>query len=685
MKKVVKIVLVCFFIIGTLILAWNTNLTNASESFPFNGMIYADSLVVYNEPTYNSNSKITELAYGTKITVLDAVDNKSGHFYHVKFDDKEGYLARSYVKNVDISIMTSDSGREGIEPYRQYCDLLKSKGFVESYCPHLYYLHSMYPNWEFKADLAKDSLEAASINEEWKSVLQTGNGNYYLSNTPIEKNYYYIKANVISSFMDPRNSLFNDLIFQFLDLEASKDIVNDETLSKVVGTGNLSNYFEVFKSAASANGINPIHLISRSAQEGANKADYSAVAGTYTTTYGRTSLQGYSLDGYYNYYNIGSYVGSGYSYTVQRGLAYAAGFLETGECFTTNEEGRTYYDIDKCGQLTYQRPWNTPEAAINGGAEFIAAGYVKKGQNTDYFEKFNVSSYSQYSLYTHQYMTNIYAPVSEGLKIYNAYNAGGLLNSNFVFVIPVYKDMSNIEYQPVDKNGDARLAEIKINGVVITGFDSDVIEYPYNVITAENSINVEASSLVGTTKVGGTGKYEFKDGSVVVKVTGTAENGTVMTYTITVKQVVPTKEDEKVEVKDVTEKLLVKIDNNVMYGISPGYTAQELINSVIASKGNVLITSATGERKTSGNLATGDIITIKGSEEEKTFTISVRGDTNGDSGINIVDLLLVQKHILGKGNLESAKFYGGDTNYDGKINIVDLLLIQKHILGKGNL
>ena len=437
MKKVLKVLLILLFVMGTLILAWNTELTRANESFPFNGMVSADSLVVYSEASYNSNSKVTELAFGSKVTVLDAVDNKSGHFYHVKFDDKEGYLARSYIKNINTNTLTVDSNREGVGTYREYCDLLISKGFVESYCPHLYYLHSLYPNWEFRADAVKDTLEQASTNEEWKSVLQTNNSNYYLSGTPIEGSYYYIKANVISSFMDPRNSLYNDLIFQFLDLEASKDVANDSALAKVVGSGNLVNYFEAFKTAASNNGINPLHLISRSAQEGANKSTYSAVTGTYTTTYGRLSLQGYSLDGYYNYYNIGSYVGSGYNYTVQRGLAYAAGFLESGDCFTTDEAGRTIYDVNKCGPLSYQRPWNTPETAISGGAEFIAAGYVKKGQNTDYFEKFNISSYSSYSMYTHQYMTNIYAPVSEGTKMYNAYVAGDLLNSNFVFVIPV--------------------------------------------------------------------------------------------------------------------------------------------------------------------------------------------------------------------------------------------------------
>ncbi len=685
MKKVFKITFILLFVIGTLLLAWNTELTNAAESFPFNGMVYADSLVVYSEASYNSASKITELAFGSKVTVLDAVDNKSGHFYHVKFDDKEGYLARSYIKNIDTSTLTVDSNREGVGTYREYCDSLISKGFVESYCPHLYYLHSLHPSWEFRADIVKDTLETASTNEEWKSVLQTNNSNYYLSETPIEGDYYYIKANVISSFMDPRNSLYTDLIFQFLDLEASKDIANDTALAKVVGSGNLSNHFDAFKAAASSNGINPLHLISRSSQEGANKATYSAVTGTYTTTYGRLSLQGYTLDGYYNYYNIGSYVGSGYKYTVQRGLAYAAGFLESGDCFTTDEVGVTRYDTNKCGQLSYQRPWNTPELAISGGAEFIASGYVKKGQNTDYYEKFNISPNSQYSIYTHQYMTNTYAPISEGMKMYNAYVAGDLLDSNFVFVIPVFKDMGGIEYQPVDKNGDARLAEIKINGQLITGFDSDVIEYPLNVITAEDSINVEAKSLVSTTKVEGIGKYDFNDGVALVKVIGTAENGNTSTYTVTVKKVIPANDEEKIEVKNITEKLSVKIDDSIMYGISPGYTAQELINSITANKGKVTIVNNKGEKKTSGNLVTGDIITIEGSEEQKSFTIAVRGDINGDANINIVDLLQVQKHILGKGNLEAHKFYGGDTNYDGKINIVDLLLIQKHILGKGNL
>ena len=684
MKKIVKILLIIVFVLGTLILAWNTDLTSASESFPFNGIISADSLVVYTDATYNSDNKITELAFGSKVTVLEAIDNKSGHFYRVRFDgNKEGFLARSYVKNVDASSLVVDSSSGG--SYRAYCDSLIAKGFVESYCPQLFYLHSLYPNWEFKPDLVKDTLETASKNEEWKSVLQTGNGNYFLSNSPIEGSYYYIKSNVISSFMDPRNSLFNDLIFQFLDLESSKDIVNDATLAKVVGSGNLNKYFEAFKHAASVNGINPVHLISRSAQEGANKPDYSAVAGIYTTTYGRKSLQGYSLDGYYNYYNIGSYAGSGYSYTVQRGLAYAAGFLESGDCFTTSEDGKTFYDVNKCAPLSYQRPWNTPEAAILGGAEFIAGGYVKRGQNTDYFEKFNVSSYSHYDMYTHQYMTNIYAPISEGLKIYNAYNAGDLLNSNFVFIIPVFKDMSDNGYQPIDKNGDARLAEIKINGQLVTGFDSDVIEYPYNIITAENGINVEAKSLVATTKVSGTGKYEFKNGSVVVKVVGTAENGVSKTYTITVKQIVPQKNDKKIEVKDITDKLLVKINDNIMYGISPGYTAQELINSVVANGANVQLTNSAGEKKTSGNLATGDIITIESSGDKKSFDIAVRGDASGDGAISILDLLKVQKHILGKDSLGTSKFYGGDTNEDGTINILDMLRIQKHILGKGNL
>ena len=680
MQKFVKYLFVVVFCIGSFILVFSKPYRVEATTYPFQGMIDADSMVIRSGPGLKYE-ELTQLVFGSKVEVT----GESGSYYSIKYDtDKTGYVLKEYV--IDMKQYVSTNG-----DYRTYCDSLIEKGFVESYCPQLYYLHMAYPNWTFTPDVTGLTLEEASKKEESKTVLETGNSNYWLSETPIEKTYYYIKANVIASFMDPRNTMYPHRIFQYLDLQSSKDITNDASMAKIVGSkGYLQYYYSAFAQAAIDNGVNPLHILARSVQEGANRsiydedlkmylAGYSAVTGLYTTNSGRKSHQGFSLDGYYNFYNIGSYQTSTYPYTVQRGLAYAAGFLEEGECFTTNEEtGITVYDVTKCGELSYQRPWNTPEKAIIGGAEFIANGYVKKGQDTLYYQKFNVGSNHQYPIYTHQYMTNVMAPNSEGTLLYSAYKAGNLLNSNFNFIIPVYKDLDEVA-EPVDKNGDATLKEILINGKALQGFDKDVVEYPYSLQTNDESFIVTATPSTPLTKVEGTGSYTFVEGNSVVTINTTAEDGTEKTYTITVKQV---KIENEIKVKDITDKLKVKIDDNIMFGISPGMSVQELINSVSSANGAASIKTSTGEEKTSGKLVTGDIITISGSVENKSFTISIRGDINGDGEPNLKDFVLIQSHILKKSSLSGIKFYSADVNYDDQINLKDFVLVQSHILKK---
>ena len=667
MQKISKLFSLIVFVMLSFILVGKVY----AGTYPFEGMVNADSLVIKDGTTSKAN-KITELVFGSKVTVI----GESGNYYQISFDGgKIGYTSKTYV--LDIKKFASTSG-----DYKNYCASLIKKGFVESYCPQLYYLHVAYPNWTFTPDVTGLTLDEVSKKEEDKSVLATGNANYYLRDKPIEVSYYYIKANVIASFMDPRNLMYPNRIFQFLDLQSSKDITNDAAMASIVGSGNLKNFFKEYKKAGIDNNINPLHILARSRQEGANKATYSAVTGLYTTNSGRKSHQGFSLDGYYNFYNIGSYQTSTYPYTVQRGLAYGAGFLEDDKCISTTGEGVPYYDSNKCGSLSYLRPWNTQERAIVGGAEFIANGYVRKGQDTLYYQKFNVSSKRHYTIYTHQYMTNIMAPNDESDTLYNAYSAGGLLNSKFNFIIPVYKDLAGEIAQPVDKNGDATLKEIKINGSLLTGFDKDVVEYPYSLKTNSETFEVTASSSTPLTKVTGTGKYTFNNGSVIVSIKTVAEDGTSKTYTITVKQI---KVINEIKVKNVTDKLNVKVDGTVVFGISPGMTAQEMINSVSSANGSAVLTDSNGNKKTSGKLATGDIITISGSVEKSSFTIAVRGDINGDGEPNLKDFVLIQSHILKKTSLSGIKAYAADANYDDIINLKDFVLVQSHILKKNSL
>ena len=696
MKQLTNYFIFVLCIVSTFLLTINgLTIVSAADVYPYKGTITAPTLVVHDEPNTLASSSVTEIAYGTVVDVVEKVKDKN--IVKIKYDtDKEGYVSLSYVTNLDTNTLTESVA--GVETYGDYCNTLVSGGFDKSYCPYLYYLHVNYPTWEFKADVLNVTLEEAALSQQGKGVLQTDNQNYWHSSKPIEGDYYYVKASVIASIMDPRNSLFDNRIFQFLDLEESSTIYNDTALKKISGSGNLSNYLEEFKQAAISNKINPLHIMARSAQEGANKSTYSGVTGLYTTntktdTYaGHMSHQGYSLDGYYNFYNINSYQDSDYDYTVQRGLAYAAGFLSDDKCITVdpNDPTKAVYDATKvksdgktiCGELSYQRPWNTQAKAISGGADFVAEAYVRKGQDTLFYQKFNISSYTQYPVNTHQYMTNLGAPWNEGNTMQSAYKNSSLINSKFVFVIPVYKNMPDTVYQPVNKSDNSRLSSVTIADKAFTEFDSDVVEYNYNLVTTEDTFKVGALTEDSLATVIGTGDYTFINGVVQVKIVVTAEDGSTTTYVINVKKVVP---EEVVKVSDITSKMGVKIDDSIIYGISPETVVSSLVNTVTKNKGEAKVTDASGKVKASGSFVTGDKIIIKGTSEEKTFTIAVRGDINGDGLVDLKDFVLIQSHILEKSKLTGVKSYAGDVNYDGKIVLADFVLVQSHILKKQSL
>ena len=673
----------CFALLAIGVFFVNKKIINVNANvYPFNGVIIADSLILHSEANTSNASATTQVAYGSRVKVL----SESNNMYLIEFDNgQQGYGSKSYILNVDSYTTTSDA--PGVESYADYCNTLKSKNFPESYCPYLYYIHSKHPTWVFEADVIGKTLEEVSLAEQGKNVLQTGNSNYWYSWTPIEGDYYYIKSDVIASFMDPRNSLFEKYMFQFLNLEKNTDVYNDAAMTSITGfNGNLVNQINYYAQAGVTEGVNPLHMLARSKQEGMNTKTYGSVSGTYTTDQGRITPEGYSLDGYYNYFNVGAYATEGYT-TVGRGLAYAAGFLEDASCITAElaEDGvtvvRHYYDETKCPALSDQRPWNTPEKAILGGSKFLAQKYVKKGQNTLFYQKFNIGTKSQFDIYTHQYMTNIYAPVSESATLYNAYAAGNLTESAFEFIIPVYNNMSDV-YQPVDKNSETRLSEIKVNNELITGYDKDVVEYEVNVITSEDKVNVSATAMESTTKVSGTGDYTFVNDQVVVEINTVAEDGSILKYVITIKRVLP---ENQVTVEEIVSKMAVKVNGNIMYGISPGTNASTIVNTVVTNKGSAKVYDAAGNLKASGALATGDKIVINGTSDAATYYIAVRGDTSGDGVVKINDLILVQSHILGARLLTDVKLYAGDVNYDGVIKINDLILIQSHILGKGNL
>ena len=84
------------------------------------------------------------------------------------------------------------------------------------------------------------------------------------------------------------------------------------------------------------------------------------------------------------------------------------------------------------------------------------------------------------------------------------------------------------------------------------------------------------------------------------------------------------------------------------------------------------------------NLSTNSSVISNGSIT-KSYKVVIYGDNNGDGKTSVVDLLRVQKDILGSSNLSTYDRRASDTNRDGKVDVVDLLRVQKQILGNSTI
>ena len=374
-----------------------------------------------------------------------------------------------------------------------------------------------------------------------------------------------------------------------------------------------------------------------------------------TTLYGN-----YSVYGYYNYYNIGAYNNSISKNPQLNGIAFACG--------------------EACGFLnTYGRPWDTRQKAIYGGAEFLAGEYIAKGQNTMYFEKFNTSPYSSASPYTHQYMTNVLSPSSESESSYESYLDMNFMDMAFTFDIPVYLDMPEMISLPSVASAINSLDSIRIDNVLINGFDKDILEYNFYVSKDTNLVNIEVDKTDSKSVVVGTGEIEITQQELTHEIIVTSESGLKKVYKINIIKV----EDAR-SVEEIISGLSVKTNGNIMYYISPGTQINTLIQNILkqASASTITITDK-DSKAVDGNksLKTGDIIHIVApSGDSKTYSIAVNGDVSGDGEVNMVDLLMIKKHILNYIKLDDSFLKAADVDADTKITLVDFLKVKKHIL-----
>jgi len=148
------------------------------------------------------------------------------------------------------------------------------------------------------------------------------------------------------------------------------------------------------------------------------------------------------------------------------------------------------------------------------------------------------------------------------------------------------------------------------------------------------------------------------------------------------EQDTPVEVEEKVVVPVSTMITAAEITTEGGYinSLSMGSKIEEIISNLQAVGAEVKVTS-NGKEITSGEVGTGMVVSIGNGETTEEYSIVIKGDTSGDGKINALDLLQVQKSILGTFKLENAYGKAGDTSGDNVINALDLLQIQRNILG----
>lgn len=447
-------------------------------------------------------TKIGSLTKGSQVTII----GEEGDWYKILFGSGEGYVYKTYISDVHTV--------EENPPDENYIQWLVDQGFPTSYAEKLAVLHSKYPNWKFEPVLTgldwntvieKESVLPINMvyttaNDAQKSTV-SGAYNWATNTWTILDGTSWVAASsgMISYCMDPRNFLDETNIFQFETLQyADYQNVNDvkSVLSGTFMSGDLRDdssrtYADTFMEAGKSANVNPTHLATRCRQEQGINGTSPLISGTYS---------GY--EGLYNYFNIGAY-GTPVSVLYERGLT------------TARKNG-----------------WTSVYKAIVGGASYLADRYINLGQNTLYFQKFNVvNSYS--GLYGHQYMANVQAAISEGRTMGKGYADK---TQAFVFRIPVYKNMPAAVCElPNNGNPNNWLKSLTVGGYNLTpSFSGATTEYSLIVDQETATVAVEASPVVSTSSISGTGNVSLDYGNNTVKVTCKAQNGSTREYTINI-------------------------------------------------------------------------------------------------------------------------------------------------------
>lgn len=499
-------------------------------------------------------SKTGTVSYGDSLTILSETTDSSGaKWYKISCGNVTGYVSAAYVQ------LTS-SGSQGSSD-ADFESYMTKQGFPESYKPYLRKLHEQHPKWIFTAQkLGVDwntalkeecvvgrNLVHSSALASWKSMEKGAydfNGGYWYG---LDGSWVAASKEIIMYYMDPRNFLNDTYIFMFENQSYDPSYQTESGVKTILADTFMSGsytcpdtkkkytYSQTFMDAAKKSGVSPYHLASRCRNEqGVNGAPQSL--GT---------VKGY--ENYFNFFDIQAYATSTMT-AAEMGCKYAK---------TTNP--------------TYLLPWTNQYKSIVGGSIFLGTGYITKGQDTLYLQKFDMVDGGN-GLYYHQYMTCVFGQANEAISLKNAYSQD-ILNSAMEFKIPVYNNMPDKLCPKPTSSGDNNnyLKSLSVSGTSISPkFDKFTASYAAKVNAEISSVTVNANPLGKSAKVSGNGKVSLKTGENTIKVTCTAASGVKRTYTIKITRKAASQTLQQGDVNG--DKYLTVVDALLMLRYNAGKT-----------------------------------------------------------------------------------------------------------------
>ena len=567
-KKIFSFLLIFSILISALFTEFSFGVSAATVT---NAYINGDAINVRPGPG-TSYKKVEQISY-RQVTVLAT----EGQWLKIRYmnsgEEKTGYIY-------------NDSGYVYIDKNDPDLDFNSQlANFPESYRAALTELHNKYPNWKFVPDNVNCSFEQAvqlQMSEmrkqvqleyhpiSWRSM---GKGAYDWSTGKwIDTNGGWTGASreIIRYYMDPRNFLNSSEIYMFLMQSYGNVTYTAEGLKSIVANSFLDTeeYINIILNAGKTAGISPYIIASKIIQEqGPQGGDNALVSGKY---------------GYYNFFNFGA-SGSGNQDVITEGIEFAK-----------------------------KNGWDTKEKSIVGGAKQLADGYVEVGQDTYYYQDFNVHFTGKL---WHQYAQAVHDARGKGASLKKEYE--DKVNYTLVFRIPVFKDMPAVASpKPVENSNQNNYY---FNSISVSGLTPSFYRYTYNYdlhVTGDTIIDV---SIPSTASISCALEFPLKAGNNKVVLKVRSQSGYDNDYTIN-----------------------VNADQNCTLYINKGNANVSGGTSQVKGKGDI-----NGD----GKITVSDMATVRLHLLGK-YTLSgdtfKSADVNGDGKITVSDMATVRLHLLGK-------------------------------------